>query len=58
VKRAYTGIAASVINGKTLHILAGIPIRGRKQSAQTLKRPREFWCTKKHLIINEISMLS
>lgn len=38
VKGAYTGIAALVTNGKTLHVLAGIPVRGGKQSAQTLKR--------------------
>lgn len=32
VKGAYIGIAALLIDGKTLHFLAGIPIRGRKQS--------------------------
>jgi PIF1-like helicase len=58
VKGAYTGIAASLINGKTLHVLAGIPIRGGKQSAQTKKRLREYWRTKRYLIIDEISMLS
>ena len=58
VKGAYTGIAASLIDGKTLHVLAGIPIRGRRQSAQTLKKLREFWRTRRYLIINEVSMLS
>ena len=58
VKGAYTGIAASLINGKTLHVLAGIPVRGGKQSAQTLQKLREFWCTKLYLVIDEISMLS
>ena len=58
VKGAYTGIAASLIDGKTLHVLAGIPVRGGKQSAQTLKKLREFWRTKRYLIIDEISMLS
>lgn len=58
VKGAYTGIAASLIDGKTLHVLGGIPIRGGKQSAQTVKKLREFWRTKKYLIIDEISMLS
>ena len=38
VKGAYTGIAASLIDGKTLHVLAGIPVKGRRQSAQTLKK--------------------
>ena len=58
VKGVYTGIAASLIDGKTLHVLAGIPVRGGKQSAQTLRKLREFWRTKRYLIIDEISMLS
>jgi PIF1-like helicase len=58
VKGAYTGIAASLIDGKTLHVLGGIPIRGGKQSSHTLKKLREFWKTKKYLIIDEVSMLS
>ena len=57
VKGAYTGIAASLIDGKTLHVLAGIPVRG-KQSAYTVKKLREFWRTKRYLIIDEVSMLS
>ena len=55
---AYTGIAASLIDGRTLHVLAGIPVRGGKQSAQTLKKLREFWRTKHYFIIDEVSMLS
>jgi hypothetical protein len=43
VKGAYTGIAASLIDGKTLHVLDGIPVKGGKQSAQTKKRLHEFW---------------
>jgi hypothetical protein len=58
VRGAYTGIAASLIDGKTLHVLAGIPIRGGKQSSRTLKKLREFWHTKRYLIIDEVSMLS
>ena len=58
VKGAYTGIAASLIDGKTLHVLAGIPIKGGKQSAQTLKRLRDFWRTKRYFFIDEKSMLS
>ena len=46
VKGTYTGIAALLIDGKTLHVLAGIPVRGRKQSAYTLKNHQEFWCYK------------
>ena len=58
VKGAYTGIAASLIDGKTLHVLGGISVRGGKQSAQTLKRLRTFWSDKHYLIIDEVSMLS
>lgn len=58
VKGAYTGIAASLIDGRTLHVLAGIPIKGGKQSGQTLKRLREFWREKRYLFIDEVSMLS
>ncbi|KAG2738880.1 hypothetical protein P692DRAFT_201730439, partial [Suillus brevipes Sb2] len=31
VKAAYTGIAASIIDGKTLHVIALIPLNGRQQ---------------------------
>lgn len=31
VKGAYTGITVLLIDGKTLHVLAGIPVRGGKQ---------------------------
>ncbi|KAF9228807.1 hypothetical protein BS17DRAFT_772542 [Gyrodon lividus] len=45
VKGAYTGIAASVIDGKTLHVLnlGGIHISGREPGPQTLKRLAAFW---------------
>ena len=58
VKGAYTGIAVSLIDGKTLHVLAGIPVRGGKQSAHTMKKLHAFWRTKRYLIIDEVSMLS
>jgi hypothetical protein len=56
-KGAYTGIAASIIDGSTLHVLTAMPIRGSR-SAQTMKKLGEFWKDKKYLIIDEMSMLS
>jgi len=58
VKGAYTGIASSVIDGKTLHVLAMIPLNGRQQSSQTQKKLVDFWQSKQYFIINEMSMVS
>jgi hypothetical protein len=57
VKGAYTGIAASIIDGSTLHVLTAMPIRGSR-SAKTMKKLKDFWTGKKYLIIDEMSMLS
>jgi PIF1-like helicase len=58
VKGAYTGIAASVIDGKTLHQLIMLPLNGGRQSAKTTKQLEAFWTNKRYLIIDEISMVS
>ncbi|KIN95181.1 hypothetical protein M404DRAFT_61517, partial [Pisolithus tinctorius Marx 270] len=58
VKAVYTGIAASVIDGKTLHNIGMIPLNGGKQSAQTMKKLEDYWHDKSYLIIDEMSMLS
>ena len=58
VKGAYTGIAASAIDGQTLHFIAMIPLNGAKQSAQTIKALETYWHDKHYLIIDEISMVS
>ena len=57
VKGAYTGIAASIINGRTLHVLTAMPLKGIR-SAKTMKKLARFWKDKKYLIIDEVSMLS
>jgi PIF1-like helicase len=58
IKSAYTGIAASIIGGKTIHSIAMVPLNGLKQSAQTLKKLESLWQDKQYLIIDEISMVS
>ena len=58
VKAAYTGLAASVIDRKTLHCVAMLPLHRGKQSAQTIKQLEEYWQDKHYLIIDEISMVS
>ena len=57
VKGAYTGIAASIIDGRTLHVLTAMPLKGVR-SAKTMKKLVEFWKEKKYFIIDEMSMLS
>jgi hypothetical protein len=57
VKGAYTGIAASIIDGRTLHVLTAIPLKGVR-SSKTMKKLMEFWKDKRYFIIDEMSMLS
>jgi len=60
VKGAYTGIAASVIDGKTLHAICQLLV-GKRKGEMTEKRKKklqEFWKSKSYLIIDEISMVS
>jgi hypothetical protein len=57
VKGAYTGIAASIIDGRTLHVLTAMPLKGVR-SAKTMKKLALYWKNKKYLIIDEMSMLS
>jgi len=58
VKAAYTGLAASIINGQTLHCIAMMPLKGGKQSVQTIKVLKVFWRDKHYLIIDKMSMIS
>ena len=57
-KSAYTGIAASIINGKMLHVICQIPINGCNWSQKSNKKLIQFWQHKLYLIIDEKLMLS
>jgi len=57
-KAAYTGIAASLIDGKKLHVIAQIPVNGCKQSQEMVRKPAAFWKNKLYLIIDEKSTVS
>lgn len=58
LKAAYTGIAASLIDGKTTHAIAGLSMNGRRMSEETRKRLTAEWAPVRYLILDEISMLS
>ena len=57
-KSAYTGIAASIIDGKTLHVICQIPLNGRNRSRKANQKLAQFWQHRLYLIIDEKSMLS
>ncbi|KAF5311241.1 hypothetical protein D9611_013019 [Ephemerocybe angulata] len=54
---AYTGIAASLIGGNTLHSLLSIGSSFGKNPATATKRLSDEWRNVKYLIIDEISMV-
>ena len=59
VKVAYTGIAASGIDGKTCHIITCLSLNSnRPMSKETISKLRGIWRGKRYLIIDEFSMIS
>ncbi|GJF00157.1 ATP-dependent exoDNAse [Phanerochaete sordida] len=59
VKAAYTGMAASLIDGKTLHVIGSVGIRDPSNiSPETLAKLQAFWKHARYLVIDEYSMIS
>ncbi|KAG9015872.1 hypothetical protein FRB93_012437 [Tulasnella sp. JGI-2019a] len=57
-RTAYTGIAASIIDGKTLHTLLGIPTRGGMPSRESIHRVAALLSGMAYLVLDEMSMIS
>ena len=59
IKSAYTGIAASLIDGKTTHTIAKINVNGRTTLSDEMKmKLADFWRHYQYLVIDEYSMIS
>ena len=59
MKSAYTGVASSLICGKTTHSIAMISPRGDGSlSAESRRKLQRIWKHIKYLVIDEISMIS
>ncbi|PPQ74787.1 hypothetical protein CVT24_003726 [Panaeolus cyanescens] len=61
IKAAYTGVAASLIEGKTTHTVGNISARAKDNdyvSDETKSKLEKIWETYTYLAIDEISMIS
>ena len=58
-KAAYTGVAASLVDGKTTHVIASLSLRSKDDISDAAKKKlQDFWRSIRYLIIDEYSMLS
>lgn len=58
LKAAYTGVAASLIDGKTTHTIGMLSLSGKPMTEETRRRLVDFWKAAQYLILDEISMLA
>ncbi|KXN83798.1 ATP-dependent DNA helicase PIF1 [Leucoagaricus sp. SymC.cos] len=58
IKSAYTGIAASLIDGKTTHEIGAIFVGKDRVLPSTIQRLQRFWKSYEYLVIDEVSMIS
>ena len=58
LKAAYTGVAASLIDGKTTHVIGCISLSGRPMGEETKAKLQSFWKYFVYLVIDKISMIS
>lgn len=56
-RSAFTGIAASIIDGRTLHTVGSIPVRGGMPSQAAIQELTKTAGRRRYLIIDEISMI-
>lgn len=57
-RSAYTGIAASVVEGRTLHSLLMLGFGGEDPTRKNSQKLAAFWRDIEYLIIDEVSMIS
>jgi len=59
MKAAYTGVAASLVDGKTTHVIGCLSLGSKDDvSDAARKKLQDFWRNVRYLIIDEYSMLS
>jgi len=59
MKAAYTGVAASLVDGKTTHVIGGLSLGLKDDVSDAAKKKlQDFWRNIRYLIIDEYSMIS
>ena len=59
IKAAYTRVTASLVNGKTTHVIASISLHSKGLIRDEAKKKlQDSWRDVRYLIINEFSMIS